>query len=189
MEEINTYCQYLLRFQRKIEIRLCWPFLVFLTLSLSVYLSLFFSLYLFLYLSAPWRLSLCACTRLYFGLPSFPKIEINISEFKFIRPSHCRGGVGGGSVWDPHNLCLAGRRSPKQPSKEVQVNNLWLRLNRKCLAHHFIPALSVAFPLLSLTPFSMFLFFPAKSQNCLQSIRKQKISGGLDFRDSWCILW
>ena len=40
-------------------------------------------------------------------------------------------GCGGGSVWDPHNLCLVGRRAPKQPSKEVQVNNLWLRLNRE----------------------------------------------------------
>ena len=42
-----------------------------------------------------------------------------------------------GSVWDPHNLCLVGRRAPKQPSKEVQVNNLWLRLNRKCLSYQF----------------------------------------------------
>ena len=51
-------------------------------------------------------------------------------------------GCGGGSVWDPHNLCLVGRRAPKQPSKEVQVNNLWLRLNRKCLSHQFHPILA-----------------------------------------------
>ena len=41
-------------------------------------------------------------------------------------------------MWDPHNLCLVARRAPKQPSKEVQVNNLWLRLNRKCLSHPFL---------------------------------------------------
>ena len=52
-------------------------------------------------------------------------------------------GCGGGSVWDPHNLCLVGRRAPKQPSKEVQVNNLWLRLNREMFAALLIKRVTI----------------------------------------------